>query len=600
MEKQVSVYKSSRCIDIMFEDVTFQTRGKKGVKQIIKGVSGKFVSGELTVIMGPSGAGKTSLLNILTGYQVSGTSGTIKCNGSGSKRKKGSLQYKKESCYILQDDNLPPLFTVYEMMMMASNLKIADLSKKSKEYLIEEILNNLGLSVARNTKCQNLSGGQRKRLSVALELVDNPPIMFLDEPTTGLDSSSTSQCVQMLKELARGGRTIICTIHQPSATIYSMFDHVYMMAQGKCVYQGAATNTVAYLSSLGFCCPQYHNPADYFLEVVNQEYGDYTDYLAKAANDEKWRGNVPIIKVGKEIADIQKDIEVYDSNSDKSYKTPSEWTKFKVLLGRQGTQLHRDWTISQLKLFLHLLVGVFLGVFFQNAGDDASKVINNLGLCMIGLVYLSYTSIMPAVLKFPSELAILRKEKFNHWYKLSTYYIAFLVYDIPLQMIFSTAYCTTTYFMSAQPYESFRFFMVLLIQILVALASSAFGLFLGTVVNPVNGTFFGAIALAVMIVLGGFLILFTHMSSYTYFFTYASFFSWGLEGMMQALYGYNRPELPCPDDEDYCHYTSPKVLLSDVGMTKQNYWFDVIWLLVVCCALRLLAFCTLRRQLKAA
>lgn len=79
----------------------------------------------------------------------------------------------------------------------------------------------------------------------------------------GLDSLSTLQCIHMLKELAKGGRTIICTIHQPSATIYNMFDHIYMMTQGRCVYQGSSLNTVAYLSSLGFHCPQYHNPCDY-------------------------------------------------------------------------------------------------------------------------------------------------------------------------------------------------------------------------------------------------------------------------------------------------------------------------------------------------
>lgn len=86
----------------------------------------------------------------------------------------------------------------------------------------------------------------------------NPNIAF-----RGLDSSSSTQCIQMLKKLAREGRTIVCTIHQPSASLFELFDHVFVMAEGYCVYQGASSNTVAYLSSVGFNCPQYHNPADY-------------------------------------------------------------------------------------------------------------------------------------------------------------------------------------------------------------------------------------------------------------------------------------------------------------------------------------------------
>ncbi|RZC34403.1 ABC tran, AAA 21, and/or SbcCD C domain containing protein, partial [Asbolus verrucosus] len=176
----------------------------------------------------------------------------------------GAQHYKKQSCYILQDDQLAPLFTVKEIMTMAANLKLGhSVSLKTKTLLIDDVLDTLSLTSTKDTRCQRLSGGQKKRLSIALELIDNPPIMFLDEPTTGLDSSSSAQCISMLKDLARGGRTIICTIHQPSATLYEMFDHVYVMAEGKCIYQGASLNTVTYLSSIGFNCPQYHNPADY-------------------------------------------------------------------------------------------------------------------------------------------------------------------------------------------------------------------------------------------------------------------------------------------------------------------------------------------------
>ncbi|KAJ8976168.1 hypothetical protein NQ317_002056 [Molorchus minor] len=575
---------NTKSIDIEFQNVTFTTNnGRKGKKQVIKGVSGKFLAGELTAIMGPSGAGKTTLLNILTGYQISGAKGMIKCNNSVKKITK-ALQYKKESVYILQDDNLPPLFTVLELMNLSVDLKLRDISYKTKEFLIEDILDNLGLKNSQHTRCQNLSGGQRKRLSVALELVNNPPIMFLDEPTTGLDSSSTYQCVQMLKYLAMDGRTIICTIHQPSASIYEMFDHIYMMADGSCAYQGSADNTVPYLSSLGFQCPHYHNPADYFLEVVNGDYGKYTEILTQATLEEIWRKPVPKSQVDKKASLIVSDeMIVYDSHlQNMPFENPSEWTRFLILLSRCGTQLFRDWTISQLKLILHVLVGLFLGITFLNAGTDASKVVNNLGLMFCSVVYLAYTSLMPSVLKFPSELAVLKKRK------------------VQQLIAFGLAYTSTSYFMSSQPYEPRRFFMVLVIQTLVALTSSSFGLFLGTVVNPINGTFFGAIALALMLSISGCLIIFTHMSRITYFLTYISYISFAVEGLMEAIYDFNRSPLVCPEEIEYCHYKSPEIILKDLGMDKKNYWVDVLYLLITFVLLRIVAFCTLRKKLSSA
>ncbi|KAI2474076.1 ATP-binding cassette sub-family G member 1 isoform X3 [Diabrotica virgifera virgifera] len=581
---------------MMFDNVTFRVKEKGSYKKIIDGVSGKFHCGHLTAIMGPSGAGKTSLLNILTGYQVTGTTGTIKCNSS-SRKQKGVLQYKKESCYILQDDSLPNLFTVEECMMIASKLKIANMAKKAREFLINEILTNLSLLKAKNTRCQSLSGGQKKRLSIALELVDNPPILFLDEPTTGLDSASTTQCVDLLKKLANGGRIVICTIHQPNTQTYEMFDQVYMLAKGRCVYQGPSTNTVPFLASVGLHCPQYHNPADYIMEVVSGEYGDHIDQLAVAAQDKKWQ-NIPTIKLSDTPAIDSKDNNIIYSDENVTLsKSPSEWKRFFILLQRSSVQLYRDWTISQLKLVLHLLVGLFLGITFQNCGRDATKVISNLGFLQVGIVYLAYTSMMPAVLKFPTELVILKKESFNNWYKLTTYYAAFLVFDIPQQMLFSTVYCIGCYFVSDQPLEVDRFFSVLFVLVLASLSSSGFGLILGTITNPINGVFFGAVGLCFFISVGGFFIMFTHMSNVMYLFSYISYISFSVEGVMQAIYGYGRGQLHCPEEAEFCQYVSSEVLLEDIGMSKPNYWIDIIYLTCTFLTFRTIAFVTLKRKL---
>lgn len=250
------------------------------------GVSGEFPGGQLSVIMGPSGAGKSTLLNVLAGYVSGGAGGTVSIGGRVRQcAVSASAQQRRHTAYIQQDDQLRPRLTVQEAMTLAAHLKLGfgPGSAEAKRRRVQQLIAALGLERHSDTLSGKLSGGQKRRLAIALELISNPPVLFLDEPTTGLDSSSCSRCVQMLKRLAtEEGRTIVCTIHQPSALLFEQFDRLYALAAGRCIYQGPVKELLPFLARFDLRCPPYHNPADFLMEVSVGERGVDVLKLAQA------------------------------------------------------------------------------------------------------------------------------------------------------------------------------------------------------------------------------------------------------------------------------------------------------------------------------
>ncbi|KAI4463702.1 abc transporter g family member 28 [Holotrichia oblita] len=433
-------------------------------KQVLYEVNGGFLAGEVTAIMGPSGAGKSTLMNILAGYTTHGISGELLVD---SKIRNENL-FRKQSCYIMQDDNLQPLLTVKEAMGVAACLKLgSDVTKEERQTRIDEILKALGLWQCRLIKTKSLSGGQRKRLAIALELLKNPQIMFFDEPTSGLDSVSTKQCILLLKQLAQEGRTIIITIHQPSASICEMLDHLYVLAEGKCIYQGSVKGVVPYLQESNLFCPAYHNPADYLIEVAAGEHGEYVD----------------------------------------------------LLVSRMGNGTNHDWRKMQ--------IGDESGMQSIEAID---KMMRN------GLV---------TPVRSPTSPGF-------HW-----------ALSVVIDWWHSNVICCNLNFDE--------------------LCQSA--------TDPANGVIFGPFFLLPFTIFSGFFVQLYDVHPYMRWIFHISYIKYGFEGLMLAIFGYDREKMPC--NADYCNYHYPKIFLEDVDMADAVYSYSVIFLLGLIVFLRVLAFIAL-------
>ncbi len=162
------------------------------------------------------------------------------------------------------------------------NLETKFIEKKySDRIYIQNMIKVFGLEQCANVRAFNCSGGQKKRLTIALELMFSPNILLLDEPTSGLDSVSSLQCVSLLKKLSKNKEPLIiaASVHQPSAKILTHFDHIYVLSvDGHCIYNGSTDALIDHLSTFDLICPLYHNPADFMLEIANGDHGKQVIY----------------------------------------------------------------------------------------------------------------------------------------------------------------------------------------------------------------------------------------------------------------------------------------------------------------------------------
>ncbi|XP_060530500.1 ATP-binding cassette sub-family G member 4 [Cylas formicarius] len=585
-------------VNMRFERVTYTaTEGglfqSKRKKRILHEVNGTFPGGQLIAIMGPSGAGKSTLLNVLSGYSIRGVGGNVYIN-NGLRNLKA---FRKISCYITQDDRLQPLLTVAENMQIAADLKLtSSVSRCEKSSIIDNILSTLGLIDTKATKISRLSGGQKKRLSIALELINNPLVLFLDEPTTGLDSSSCSQCVKLLQVLANQGRTIICTIHQPAASLFQLFNQVYVLSDGRCLYQGGTDQMIPFFQNVGFPCPQFHNPADYVIELACGEYGnDKINIMVESSGNGDSLTYFEDRKILSSNRNTGKECETFDDDEE-GLQATSKLNQLKVLMRRGYIKSKRDKTLTYLRVGVNVVVALMLGALYYKAGIDGSKVLDNYNLLFSILMHHMMSTMMLTILTFPQEMNILIKEHFNRWYSLKMYYASVTLIDLPLSIFCCFLFSAIIYILTAQPYDMTRFTMFFVSSMLVVFVAQSFGLMIGAYFNVVNGTFLGPTLSVPMMMFAGFGVSLRDLPSYLYWGSYISYLRFALEGIVGAVYGMNRATLDCPEDL-YCHYRYPKKFLEDVAVKADQFSNDVIALILFWFLLRIGALVILKYKL---
>ncbi|XP_020719348.1 ATP-binding cassette sub-family G member 1-like isoform X2 [Bombus affinis] len=578
--------------------------------ELLKNLSGEFRAGELTAIMGLSGAGKSTLMDVLTGFTTTGVTGNIMVNS----KARNLNEFRRLLAYIMQNDNLQPLLTVQEAMNVAADLKLTT-SPQQKKQKIDQILITMSLDTCRHTRTGKLSGGERKRLAIALELINSPPILFLDEPTSGLDSVTSKYCITLLKQLAKAGQTVICSIHQPSASLLNMIDHLYVVADGNCVYSGSTQNLVPYLSSLGLQCPTHYNPADYLMEICNGDYGRYLPQMVNAIENGKnnaWRSisNVTNVNHQEEVIALN----VTASFQALRQRSPMEiqhvygkhkagagcaigfWKQLFILLKRNAIRLSRDKVLTFTRLSMHFVIALIVGVIYFKIGQDAVYVLDNFNLLFFNIMFLMFSAFSATVTTFPSELPIIMREHFNRWYKLHSFYLANKLADIPIQFTAISLYILIVYYMSDQLLELQRFCLYTLMCFAVSIVAQTFGLLVGTGMKVQHGMIFGPLTILPFLIFSGFFVQFRDAHPYLRWLFHLSFLKYGFEGVMIAIYGYDRPKLSCSDV--YCHFAIPETLLNAVDMKQANYWFCLIVLVALYIALDIGTYTLLKYKLE--
>ena len=415
MNESNFILRKSQQVLFEFKNVNLKVPGK----QILKNICGDVKPGEVLAIMGPSGSGKTSLLNALSGRINFGElTGNIKINGQRPNRNK----FKKYAKYVPQEDNLVGTVSVYDTIKFS-----ADLNGETNERKIERLISDLGLSHVKDVNIgtvfkKGISGGEKRRVSIGIEMIKEPEIIFFDEPTSGLDSASAFYIMKLIKQFADQGRTIICSIHQPSSQIFNMLDKILLLSHGSPVYYGKRDKIIEYFDNLGHKCPQYVNPADYFLELINDNFEDSNvDYL-----------------ISQFHCNSDPDIVEYNSNFEKEIenKNVSMFKQFLLLTKRMAIDNIKNPGVIWVRVLMYGMLSLMIGAMYFDIDNDQTTIQDRISIAFYIVAFMIFMSIA-VVPAFIMERSIFERETRNGWYSIGPYSLASFITQIPTVFLLS-------------------------------------------------------------------------------------------------------------------------------------------------------------------
>ncbi len=330
--------------------------------------------------MGPSGAGKTSLLNILAGRNSSQgrlqISADVRLNNYTVDPT--NMTVRQLIAFVAQDDSLQVTSTPREAIYFSAKLRLPRTTTESQlQKLTEKMIEELGLTKCADTLVggaliKGISGGERKRTSVGVELVTRPALVFLDEPTSGLDSFSAVQLCQVLKKVANAGSSVLFTIHQPSSEIFNSFDRLIFMNKGRVFYQGSVADVPAYFAERGRPSPPNFNPADWMMSVAQSVPVDQLDADGFFPKDEREIGEAFEAEDGKDVlgmTNTRRGIRADDSRPDD--RSPGIATQISMLFTRELVNIKRDVTPLIARFGLTIFLGILVGIIFLDVGQES-------------------------------------------------------------------------------------------------------------------------------------------------------------------------------------------------------------------------------------
>ncbi|CAI9265798.1 unnamed protein product [Lactuca saligna] len=393
-------------------------------RSILEGITGMVHPGELLAVLGPSGSGKSTLLNALGGrlprHQFTGT---ILANG-----RKLSKTVLRRTGFVTQDDVLYPHLTVRETLIFCALLRLPQsLTRGEKTEVADSVIAELGLSKCENTIIGNMfirgvSGGERKRVSIAHEMLVNPSLLILDEPTSGLDSTAAHRLVSTLAGLAhQKGKTVVTSVHQPSSRVFQMFDTVLVLSEGRCIYFGKASEAMSYFESVDFRPSFPMNPADFLLDLANGVWqhdgaerpnirqsliSAYNDQLASKVKDACLCLDTQTLMKEHTYSPLDKE---YSNTKSKCVKGLNTWfIQFTILIQRSLKERKHE-TFNPLRVFQVIAASLLAGFMWWHS--DFRDIQDRLGLLFFFSIFWGVFPSFNAVFAFPQDRAVFMKER---------------------------------------------------------------------------------------------------------------------------------------------------------------------------------------------